>query len=48
MTEVMFRTSRTAPLTGTSTATGSGILGIGDVGVAAVSCTKRAGHRGDG
>src|SRR5438094_31571 len=34
ITEVMSRTSRAAPFTGTSTATGSGILGIGDVGAA--------------
>src|SRR5207244_4624473 len=32
MTDVMSRTSRAAPFTGTSTATGSGIFGIGDVG----------------
>src|SRR5712692_8497175 len=35
MTEVMSRTSRAEPLTETSTATGSGIFGIGDVGVGA-------------
>src|SRR5436190_3060185 len=34
MTEVMSRTRRAAPLIGTSTATGSGIFGIGDVGAA--------------
>src|SRR5437867_10621082 len=34
MTDVMSRTSRAAPFTGTSTATGSGIFGIGDVGAA--------------
>src|SRR2546430_14498107 len=34
MTEVMSSTRRAAPLTGTSTATVSGILGIGDVGAA--------------
>src|SRR5438477_2075709 len=33
MTEVMSRTNRAAPLTGISTATGSGIFGIGEVGV---------------
>src|SRR5712691_8602919 len=32
MTEVMSSTRRAAPFTGTSTATGSGIFGIGDVG----------------
>jgi len=34
MTEVMSSTRSAAPLTGTSTATGSGILGIADVGAA--------------
>src|SRR5467141_2788171 len=33
MTEVMSSTRRAAPFTGTSTETGSGIFGIGDVGV---------------
>src|SRR2546430_15521236 len=32
MTEVMSRTSSAAPFTGTSTATGSGIFGTGEVG----------------
>src|SRR5436309_3736728 len=32
ITDVMSSTSRAAPFTGTSTATGSGIFGIGDVG----------------
>src|SRR5579859_5485459 len=36
MTEVMSSTSSALPLTGTATATGSGIFGIGDVGVGAV------------
>src|SRR5258708_19003587 len=35
MTEVMSRTSNALPLTETSTATGSGIFGIGEVGVGA-------------
>src|SRR5216684_7102231 len=35
MTDVMSRTRSAAPLTGTSTATGSGIFGIGEVGVGA-------------
>src|SRR6266566_1782873 len=34
ITDVMSSTSRAAPFTGTSTATGSGIFGIGDVGAA--------------
>src|SRR5437867_2855735 len=34
MTDVMSRTRSAAPFTGTSTATGSGIFGIGDVGAA--------------
>jgi hypothetical protein len=33
ITEVMSSTRSAAPFTGISTATGSGILGIGDVGV---------------
>src|SRR5438477_12485917 len=33
MTEVMSRTNRAARLTGISSATGSGIFGIGEVGV---------------
>src|SRR6266550_8024508 len=36
MTEVMSRTRSAAPLTGISTATGSGIFGIGEVGVGGV------------
>src|SRR2546430_15102995 len=49
MTEVMSRTRRAAPLTGTSTATGSGILGIGDVGAAeAVGVGLGAAVVGDG
>src|SRR5437870_11751998 len=34
MTEVMSRTRRAAPFTGTSTATGSGIFGTADAGAA--------------
>src|SRR3977135_2840044 len=43
MTEVMSSTSRAAPLTGTSTATGSAIFGIGEVGVGAAVGAGRAG-----
>src|SRR5437660_9766012 len=49
ITEVMSRTTRAAPFTGTSTATGSGILGIGDVGAAeAVGVGLGAAVVGDG
>src|SRR2546426_5508646 len=49
MTEVMSRTSSAAPFTGTSTATGSGIFGIGDVGAAGGTGVALAGAAlGDG
>src|SRR6266566_2893883 len=49
MTEVMSRTSRAAPFTGTSTATGSGILGMADVGATeAVGVGLGAAVVGDG
>src|SRR5439155_15250762 len=47
ITDVMSSTSRAAPFTGTSTATGSGIFGIGDVG-AAVGTGVAVGALGDG
>src|SRR5438093_2391496 len=53
MTDVMSRTRRPAPFTGTSTATGSGIFGIGDIGAAvdtgvAVGVTVVGDGLGDG
>jgi hypothetical protein len=49
MTDVMSRTRRAAPFTGTSTATGSGIFGIGDVGAAVGTGVTLAGAAvGDG
>src|SRR6266571_1083606 len=48
ITDVMSSTSSAAPFTGTSTATGSGIFGIGDVGAAVGTGVAVGGVVGDG